>query len=89
MKTTVYSTTTCPYCKMLVKWLNEHNIDYTEYKVDLNPYAAQTMVALSGQMGVPFTTIEDEASGSLEKVLGFDVPALNTIFNLKKGQSNG
>ena len=70
---------------MLVKWLNEHHIEYTEYKVDLNPYAAQTMVTLSGQMGVPFTTVENEESGALEKILGFDVPALSAIFTPQKG----
>lgn len=70
---------------MLVKWLNEHDIKYTEYKVDLNPYAAQTMVALSGQMGVPFTTVEDEKSGTLEKILGFDIPTLTAIFAPQKG----
>jgi len=76
-KITVYSTTTCPYCRMITRWLDEHNIDYTEYKVDLNPYAAQTMIVLSGQMGVPFTTIEeDEAT---EKILGYDVPRLKQL----------
>ncbi len=72
-KITVYSTTTCPYCVMLSRWLNEKNIKFSEYKVDLNPIAAQSMVNLSGQMGVPFTTIEGD-DGSIEKILGFDVP---------------
>ena len=70
-KITVYSTNTCPYCRMLTAWLKDKQIDYTEYKVDENPFAAQHMVNLSGQMGVPFTTIEDE-DGSMEKILGFD-----------------
>ncbi len=74
-KITVYSTTTCPYCKMLVGWLEKQNLEFTEYKVDRNPAAAQNMIRLSGQMGVPFTTIEDE-SGSVAKVLGFDVPSI-------------
>ncbi len=74
-KVTVYSTTTCPYCVMLNRWLKDKNVEYTEYKVDQNPYAAQMMVGLSGQMGVPFTTVEDE-DGSMAKVLGFDVPRL-------------
>lgn len=74
-KVTVYSTTTCPYCVMLNRWLKDKNVEHTEYKVDQNPYAAQMMVGLSGQMGVPFTTVEDE-DGSMAKVLGFDVPRL-------------
>lgn len=73
-KVTVYSTSTCPYCVMLTGWLDGRKINYTEYKVDKNPFAAQAMIGLSGQMGVPFTTIE--AEGETMKILGFDVPKL-------------
>lgn len=72
MKITVYSTKTCGYCTMLKRWLDERSISYTNYSVDENPFAAQTMVQQSGQMGVPFSTIEFE-DGSTEKILGFDV----------------
>lgn len=70
-KITVYSTTTCPYCVMLKRWLDDNKIAYTDYMVDQNPIAAQSMVQLSGQMGVPFSTIEYE-DGSMEKIVGFD-----------------
>lgn len=56
---------------MLKKWLDERSIGYTDYSVDENPFAAQVMVQQSGQMGVPFSTIEYE-DGSMEKILGFD-----------------
>jgi glutaredoxin 3 len=71
VKVTVYSTTTCPFCVKLKKWLDERGVEYTDYLVDKNPYAAQMMVSLSGQMGVPFSTIEHE-DGTTDKVLGFD-----------------
>lgn len=71
MKITVYSTTTCPYCVMLKKWLDSKHIDYTNYMVDTNPYAAQMMVSQSGQMGVPFSTIEHD-DGTIDSILGFD-----------------
>ena len=71
MNVTVYSTTTCPYCVMLKRWLDDNHIEYTDYLVDKNPYAAQMMIQLSGQRGVPFTTIE-QADGTIEKILGFD-----------------
>jgi len=73
MKITVYSTTTCPYCVMLKKWLDSKSVKYSEYMVDRNPIAAQQMVNLSGQMGVPFSTIEYD-DGQVEKILGFDRP---------------
>jgi glutaredoxin 3 len=74
-KITVYSTTTCPYCRMLTKWLDDNHLDYTEYKVDQNVFAAQSMINLSGQRGVPFTTIEQDGQ-IVDKILGFDVQKL-------------
>lgn len=71
MKVTVYSTTTCPYCVMLKNWLSSKSVEFTNYNVDKNPIAAQHMVNLSGQMGVPFSTVEYD-DGKVEKILGFD-----------------
>lgn len=71
MKITVYSTKSCAYCVMLKKWLDDKGVEATIYYVDENPIAAQYMVSLSGQMGVPFSTIEHE-DGSVDKILGFD-----------------
>lgn len=56
---------------MLKRWLDNQKIAYTNYLVDHNPIAAQNMVRLSGQMGVPFSTIEFD-DGSIEKIVGFD-----------------
>lgn len=56
---------------MLKRWLDGKNVQYTAYNVDENPIAAQNMVRISGQMGVPFSTIEFD-DGRIESVLGFD-----------------
>lgn len=58
---------------MLKRWLDDKKIAYTDYLVDQNPFAAQNMIQLSGQRGVPFSTIEYD-DGSTEKILGFDRP---------------
>jgi glutaredoxin len=71
MKITVYSTKTCGWCQMLKSWLKEQSIEFTNYSVDENPFAAQMMINLSGQLGVPFSTIEYD-DGRLEKIVGFD-----------------
>lgn len=81
MKVTVYSTKTCGYCRMLKKWLDDKGIAYTNYSVDENPLAAQMMVMQSGQMGVPFSTIEHE-NGRIDKVLGFDKAKLEALLAL-------
>lgn len=80
MKVTVYSTTTCGYCVMLKKWLDDKKVEYINYNVDENPYAAQAMISLSGQMGVPFSTIEFE-NGKVEKILGFDRPRFEAVLS--------
>lgn len=56
---------------MLKNWLESKSVEFTNYMVDQNPIAAQNMVNLSGQMGVPFSTIEYN-DGKVEKILGFD-----------------
>lgn len=58
---------------MLKKWLESKSVEFTNYMVDQNPIAAQNMANLSGQMGVPFSTIEYD-DGRVEKILGFDRP---------------
>jgi len=77
-KVTVYSTATCPYCVMLKKWLTDKQINYSEYRVDLNPIAAQQMILLSGHSSVPFTTIEE--GKELTKINGYDVHRLSKVF---------
>jgi glutaredoxin 3 len=83
MKITIYSTRQCPYCVMLKRWLDEKSIEYTNYNVDENPVAAQNMVRLSGQMGVPFSTVE-YGDKKMEKILGFDREKFEKVFELAK-----
>lgn len=67
----MYTTKTCPFCKMQKDYLASKNITYEEILVDENPQKAQEMIEISGQMGVPFTVINKEG-GSRETILGFD-----------------
>jgi len=81
MKVTVYTTKTCAYCHMLKDWLKDKKVEYTEYKVDENPIAAQHMVQMSGQMGVPFSTIEKD-NGETVGILGFDRPGFENVLKI-------
>lgn len=85
MNITIYSTKRCGYCTSLKQWLDGKSIKYTVYNVDENPIAAQNMVRISGQMGVPFSTIE-YGDGKQENILGFDRPKFEAV--LKKAQDN-
>lgn len=53
MTITVYSTPTCPYCKLAKEYLREKGIAFNDIDVSSDPGSANEMVKKSGQMGVP------------------------------------
>ena len=80
-KILVYTTTTCPFCKMQKDYFNSKNIEFSEILVDETPDEAQKMIELSGQLGVPFTVITKD-DGTIEKILGFDKVRLDSILGI-------
>jgi len=80
-KVVMYTTRTCPFCKMEKDYLNSRNIEFSEILVDENPNEAQKMIEISGQMGVPFTVITKEDSSS-ENILGFDKARIDSALGL-------
>ncbi len=62
----IYSTPTCPYCKMAKQFLAENNIQFEDVDVASNQTAAQEMIGKSGQMGVPVIDIDGQI------IVGFD-----------------
>ncbi len=56
----VYSTPTCPYCKLAKDYLKEKNIAFEDIDVASNSDAAQEMVKKSGQMGVPVLEVNGQ-----------------------------
>lgn len=82
MKVTVYSTTTCPYCTMLMKYLDEKSIAYTKKLVDQDDSARLEMTAISGGfLGVPYTVIEKD--GERQMIIGFDKAKVNQVLGLE------
>ena len=82
MQVTVYSTTTCPYCKMLKEYLEEKGISFTEKIVDQDDAARDEMVKESGGfLGVPFSVIVKDDQ-TKETVVGFDKRKLNQLLGL-------
>lgn len=85
-KITIYSTTTCPYCKQLKDYLTSKGVTFVEKLVDMDESAQKEMSAISnGFLGVPFTTITDE-SGNTQTVLGFDVGKLNSVLKINTNE---
>jgi len=81
MEIIIYSTATCPYCKMLKEYLDEKNIKYQEKHVDQDDVAKEEMMKESGGfLGVPFTVITKD--GENQTVVGFDKNRINTILGI-------
>lgn len=81
MKVKIYTTTTCPYCKMEKEYLDSKGIQYENVFVDQDSKAAEEMVKESNQMGVPFTVITDE-QGKKTEILGFDKSRVNEALKI-------
>lgn len=79
MMITVYTTTTCPYCKMLKDYLNQKQVAFEEKLVDQDEKVKEEMSAASGGfLGVPFIVITKD-DGTKENVIGFDKGKLEQI----------
>ncbi|MBN2025311.1 MAG: glutaredoxin family protein [Actinobacteria bacterium] len=62
----LYSTPSCPYCRMAKDFLTEEGVQFTAVDVSEDERAAQEMVDKSGQMGVPVMELENVI------IVGFD-----------------
>lgn len=84
MQIVIYSTVTCPYCKMLKNYLTENGLIFTEKLVDEDEAAKTEMMASSnGFLGVPFTVIMED-NGVKENIIGFDKGKINEILQIKQ-----
>jgi glutaredoxin-like YruB-family protein len=75
MEIKVYSTPTCPYCKMAKEYLSSKGVSYKDIDVSRDESAAEEMVKVSGQMGVPVVVIDGEA------VVGFDRSRIDSLLS--------
>jgi len=73
-KVTVYSTKNCPYCRMAKAFLDKQGVLYENIDVDEDIKAAEKIIELSGQRGLPVIIVDDEV------IVGFDSPRLNELF---------
>lgn len=62
-------------------YFRDKKIEYAEILVDNNQEEAMKMVQISGQMGVPFTVI-DQDDGQRITILGFDRPRIDEALGI-------
>lgn len=71
-KVKVYSTSTCPYCRMAKDFLDDNNVPYENFDVGTDVEKRKEMIDKSGQMGVPVIDI----GGKI--IIGFDKEAIKS-----------
>ncbi len=81
MTVKVYSTPTCPYCKLAKDYLKEKNIAFEDIDVAAHSDLAQEMVKKSGQMGVPVI----EVNGQI--IVGWNKSAIEEALAAKVGKA--
>lgn len=82
MQVTIYTTTTCPYCRMLKTYLQEKGITFSEKLVDQDDAARDEMMAEShGYLGVPFMVVKKDSGGE-ESVIGFDKMRVSQVLGI-------
>ena len=82
MNITIYSTTTCAFCHVLTAWLDKEHIAYTKKNTDEDEAALIEFMGVNdGNLGVPFTVIEDDA-GKTTKIVGFDQSKFKQVLGL-------
>lgn len=75
----MYTTTSCPYCKMLKDYLVSKNMSFEEKMVDQDENAKNEMAEVSGGfLGVPFSVITKD-NGEKVTVIGFNKGKLEEI----------
>jgi glutaredoxin 3 len=82
----IYTTPTCGYCHQAKQYFKERGVNYSEYDVSKDSVAANDMVKISGQMGVPVIVVDGAV------IVGFDRPRLEQLLrhgNHKKRVSLG
>jgi glutaredoxin-like YruB-family protein len=69
----IYTTPTCGYCHQAKAFMDGLGVSYTEYDVSRDQAAAEEMVRLTGQMGVPVIIVDQEI------IVGFNRPRLQEL----------
>ncbi len=75
-KVTVYSTPTCHFCNMAKEYFNANGVAYESFDVSVDQEKRREMMDISGQLGVPVITIDNDV------IIGFNKPKLAELLSI-------
>lgn len=71
----VYSSSTCPYCTLVMNHLTEKGVSYVEKNVSTDKDSRKELMEM-GHMGVPVVVINGE------EIVGFDKEKIDSLLDL-------
>jgi glutaredoxin-like YruB-family protein len=60
-RVTVYTTPTCPWCRVAKAYLSDRDITFVEADINSNMKARREMALMTGQYGVPVIRVGEKA----------------------------
>ena len=70
---TIYSTSICPACSSLKKWLDKQDVQYESKITDMDESIMSEFISLNdGAISVPFSVVKNSNGDIIEKISGFD-----------------
>ena len=60
MEITVYSAPWCPDCRIAKRFLQQHNLTFTEIDIESTPGAAEEVIKHTGKRAIPQFVIDGE-----------------------------
>ena len=66
-KVTVYSTSTCHYCKDAKEFLSTHGVKFDEFNVGTDAEKRAEMLSLTGERAVPTIVVNDQVFVGYDK----------------------
>lgn len=76
-KVKIFTTPTCTYCNQAKEFFKENDIKFEAIDVTKDKKAAEEMIEISGQKGVPVILIKNH-----EPIIGFDQEALEEALGI-------
>ncbi len=77
IKVKIFTTPTCPWCKLTKDYLTKNKIEFENIDVTTDQKAVSEMMERSGEMAVPQLWIGNEV------VVGFDQKRIGELLNIK------
>jgi mycoredoxin len=84
MKLLLYSAFWCPECRTAKRFLQQHNVPFTEIDIENTPGAADEVVARTGKRAIPQFVIDGEWVQPYRAGEGFLYDEMSELLGIKE-----